>query len=73
MARADDQAPALRGVVTRLEAPVGEGEVGPLGWARPSHIPFRQELGESILSPVNRTTPRRPPGHAAYHESDAPF
>jgi len=38
-----------------------------------SDISFRPELGEGTLSPVNRTTPRRAAGHAAYHESAAPF
>jgi hypothetical protein len=41
-----------------------------LGWARPTDIPFHPELGQSTLSPVNRTTPRRPAGHAVCHQSE---
>ena len=34
---------------------------------------FRRALGESTLSPVNRTWPRRRAEHAIHHDSDAPF
>jgi hypothetical protein len=43
------------------------------GRARLRDIPFRPELRESTVSPVNRTTPRRSDAQAVYHESDAPF
>jgi hypothetical protein len=55
------------------DLPIASKRIGPPGRARPSDIPFRPELGESTVSPVNRTTSRRPAGHCVHHESDAPF